>query len=53
MTGEYDFILMVTAKDLADYERLTQRLFFGNRCIQKFHTTVVMQTVKLGLEIPL
>lgn len=53
VTGEYDFVLIVTADDLADYEAVTQRLFFGNRSIQKFHTTVVMQSVKLGLGIRL
>jgi DNA-binding Lrp family transcriptional regulator len=53
VTGEHDFVLVVTAEDMADYERLTQRLFFGFPHVQKFHTTVVMETVKLGLGLPL
>lgn len=52
VTGEYDFILVVTASDMADYEQLTRRIFFGNPNIQKFHTIVVMQSVKTGLKIP-
>ena len=53
VTGDVDFILVVTAKDMSDYEGLTRRLFFDNPDILKFQTIVVMDTVKLGLEIPL
>ena len=53
VTGEADFILIVTAEDIAAYERLTRRIFFGNPNIQKFQTIVVMDSVKVGLEIPL
>jgi Lrp/AsnC family leucine-responsive transcriptional regulator len=53
VTGEYDFLLIVTANDMADYERLTHRLFFDNQNIQKFHTIVVMDPVKVGLTIPI
>ena len=53
VTGDHDFILIVTADDIADYERLTRRIFFGNPNIQKFQTIVVMDSVKVGLEIPL
>jgi Lrp/AsnC family leucine-responsive transcriptional regulator len=53
VTGEYDFLLIVTANDMADYERLTHRLFFENQNIQKFHTIVVMDPVKVGLTIPI
>ena len=53
VTGESDFILIVTAEDIASYERLTRRIFFGNPNIQKFQTIVVMDSVKVGLKIPL
>ncbi|NIA68605.1 Lrp/AsnC family transcriptional regulator [Pelagibius litoralis] len=53
VTGEADFILVVVARDLAHYEQLTRRLFYGNNVIGKFHTQVVMDSVKLGLTIPL
>lgn len=53
VTGEHDFVLIVTAEDMADYERLTHRLFFNNPNIQKFHTAVVMEPVKVGLQVPI
>ena len=53
VTGDYDFVLIVTAKDMADYERLIRRAFFDDPNIQRFHTAVVMDTVKRGLAIPL
>jgi DNA-binding Lrp family transcriptional regulator len=53
VTGDYDFLLVVTAADMADYERLTHRLFFDNPHIQRFHTVVVIEPVKVGLNIPI
>lgn len=53
VTGDADFVLVVTAKDMVDYERLTRRIFFENPNIQKFHTMVVMEAVKAGLKFPL
>ncbi len=53
VTGEADFILIVTAEDIAAYERFTRRVFRDNANIQKFHTNVVMEPVKVGLRIPL
>ncbi len=53
VTGEYDFILIVTARDMADYDALTRRIFFESPHIEKFHTTVTIESVKVGLAIPL
>ena len=53
VTGEYDFILVVVVRDMADYERLTRRIFFDNPNIQRFHTSVVMDASKVGLSVPL
>lgn len=52
-TGEHDFTLILTAEDIADYERFTRRIFFGNNDIVRFSTTVVMDRVKVGLQVPL
>lgn len=52
VTGECDFVLVVTARDMEDYERLTRALFFANPTIRKFETVVVMKTVKATLEVP-
>ena len=53
VTGESDFIVIVVAEDIAHYEALTRRIFYANPNIRKFHTQVVMDSVKLGLAVPL
>ena len=52
VTGEADFVLVVVVATMADYEALTRRLFFGNHNVQRFRTVVVMDRVKIGLEVP-
>lgn len=52
VTGESDFVLVVLARDIDDYESLTQRLFFGNRYVRRFTTSVVMKTHKTGADVP-
>jgi DNA-binding Lrp family transcriptional regulator len=51
VTGEYDFLLIVSVANMVDYALLTHRLFFENPSVQKFHTIVVMEAVKLGLQV--
>ncbi|QND51819.1 Lrp/AsnC family transcriptional regulator [Phyllobacterium sp. 628] len=53
VTGEMDFILVVTIASMTAYEALTRRLFFGNHNVKHFRTVVVMDRVKTGLTIPL
>ena len=53
VTGEVDFILVLTARDMRHYEEFTQRFFFDNPNIRRFHTMVVMDTVKRGLKVPI
>ncbi|MEP3276653.1 MAG: Lrp/AsnC family transcriptional regulator [Stappiaceae bacterium] len=52
VTGEADFILICTAKDMQDFEALTQSLFFENSNVRRFRTSVAMQRTKVGLTIP-
>ncbi|TIR45072.1 MAG: Lrp/AsnC family transcriptional regulator [Mesorhizobium sp.] len=52
VTGEADFILVVTVATMADYEALTRRLFFENNNVRRFRTFVAMDRVKVGLEVP-
>lgn len=52
VAGDQDFILIISVMDMYEYEVLTHRLFHSNEAVQKFHTTVVMETVKVGLQIP-
>ncbi len=53
VTGEVDFILILTARDMQHYERFTQQFFFDNPNIRRFHTMVVMDRVKQGLSVPI
>jgi Transcriptional regulators len=53
VTGEADFCLVCLARDMADFEALTQRLFFDNTNVRRFRTSVVMRRRKVGLTVPL
>ncbi|OCJ13006.1 AsnC family transcriptional regulator [Rhizobium sp. AC44/96] len=52
VTGEADFVLVVTVPSMTAYEALTRRLFFGNNNVKKFRTFVAMDRIKAGLEVP-
>ena len=52
VTGSSDFILIVTAADMEDYERFTRDAFFDNANVRSFQTNVVMDRVKVGLSVP-
>lgn len=53
VTGDADFMLVVTVPTMADYEALTRRLFFDGGNVKRFRTLVVMDRVKVGLGVPL
>jgi DNA-binding Lrp family transcriptional regulator len=52
VTGTTDFILIITALDMADYEKITKQLFFSQKNVKHFRTMVVMDTVKATLAVP-
>lgn len=52
VTGDIDFILIVTVCTMADYEAMTKRLFFGNNNVKRFRSYVTMNRVKVGLSVP-
>ena len=53
VTGETDFVLIVTAKDMEDYESFTRDFLYNNLDIKGFKTTVVMDRIKASFELPL
>ncbi|MEU7895195.1 Lrp/AsnC family transcriptional regulator [Nonomuraea sp. NPDC049152] len=53
VTGAYDFVLIVIARDMEDFEEFTQRTFFDNANVRRFTTSIVMRPVKVGLTLPL
>lgn len=52
VTGEGDFVLVVTATSMDDYEEFTRR-FSENPDIKCFETHVVMDRVKCGFTVPI
>ncbi|MEW9808622.1 Lrp/AsnC family transcriptional regulator [Mesorhizobium marinum] len=53
VTGDADFMLVVTARDMEDYEQFTRRFFYENHDIKGFKTMVVMDRVKAGFAFPI
>ena len=52
MTGETDYVLIVAASDMDDYQALCKRLFEGDENIRRFSTSIALERVKAGLQIP-
>ncbi len=52
VTGEADFMLVVTASDMQAYDALMARLMADNRNVKRFTTHVALAIVKRGLAIP-
>jgi len=53
VTGEADFVLVITTETMNEYEALTRRLFFKNHNVKRFRTLVVMDRVKTTLCVPI
>lgn len=53
VTGDADFILVCAARDMQDFEALTQRLFFEDSNVRRFRTSVAMNRTKIGLSLPI
>lgn len=52
VTGEADFVLVVTAPDTAAFDALMARLVSENPNVRRFTTNVALGLVKRGLSIP-
>ncbi len=46
VTGEGDFTLICTVRDMEDFEDLTHELFINNANVKRFRTAVVMESTK-------
>ncbi|WP_084264856.1 Lrp/AsnC family transcriptional regulator [Sneathiella glossodoripedis] len=53
IAGDADFVMIVVAKDIADYEKFTHRFFFADKNVRKFRTSIVVSTEKATLDLPL
>lgn len=53
VTGQADFVLVVTASDMESYEQFTRRLVHDNPDIKRLETMVVLDRVKAGFTLPM
>ncbi|MCR9221873.1 MAG: Lrp/AsnC family transcriptional regulator [Alphaproteobacteria bacterium] len=53
VTGESDFVMILTVPDMSAYEAFTRRHFFAEANVSRFRTQIVMDRVKVGLSVPL
>lgn len=52
VTGDGDYVLIVIARDVEDYDALMQKLMAENANVKRFHTRVALGTVKRSLLVP-
>ena len=52
ITGDYDYVLITTFKEMSEYEKFTKKYFLNNPNIKRFNSMVVMNKVKESLAIP-
>lgn len=53
VTGAGDYVLIVVARDVDDFEALMQRLVADNANVRRFQTRVALSTLKRGMLVPL
>lgn len=51
VTGTYDFVVIVNAKDMKHYESFSKKYFMDNLSVKQFYTHVVMDKVKTGFRV--
>jgi DNA-binding Lrp family transcriptional regulator len=52
VTGDGDYVLVVTARDVDDYDALMERLVAANPNVKRFRTRMALDTLKRGLAVP-
>lgn len=52
VTGNSDFVLILSVRDMADYDAFTRRYFFEEDNVLRFRTSAVMDRVKVGFSVP-
>lgn len=53
VTGEADYSLIVTAADMEEYQALATRLFAGDDNIRRYTTSIALERIKTGLQLPM
>jgi Lrp/AsnC family transcriptional regulator, leucine-responsive regulatory protein len=53
VTGNADYILVITARNMADYEAFARKFLSKRPHVKYFRTSIVMRRVKRGMTLPL
>lgn len=53
VTGGIDLVAIIVARDVEDYDAITADLMRDNPLVRRITTNVVLQSVKVGLKIPI
>lgn len=53
VTGPTDFVLVVLARSMEDYELFTRRMLLADPNVRSFTTNVVLDRVKVGMSVPI
>ena len=53
VTGNADYILVITAKNMADYEAFACQFLSTRPHVKHFRTSIVMRRVKWGITLPI
>jgi Lrp/AsnC family leucine-responsive transcriptional regulator len=51
VTGQADFVLVISVRDMDDYDNFTRSFFAANRNVKRFDTMVVMKRAKFELSV--
>ncbi|HUF02742.1 MAG TPA: Lrp/AsnC family transcriptional regulator [Aridibacter sp.] len=52
VSGEEDFVVVVSARDMKDYEKLSRELFMENPNVRRYKSSLVIRMVKSGTAVP-
>lgn len=53
VTGSVDMVAIILARDVEDYDAITAALMRDNPLVRRITTNVVLQAVKVGLQVPI
>lgn len=53
VTGAGDYVLIVVARDVDDFDALMQRMMVENGNVRRFQTRVALSTLKRGVLVPM
>ncbi len=50
-TGEADFLMILNVRNIKEYEEFTQSQFFDDSNVSRFKTSIVMDRVKVSMDV--